>query len=816
MEKKTKLQTRKIALTIALLLILTVSVAFSTYPPPAKAATTWNYKTFAYVSIRPNPCGVNQALLINFWITPPMPQPGILAHGYTIEITKPDATKETLGPFTSIQADTSMWTEFTPKTVGTYKIKCIYPGETVPPGTPYQGTGITSAFTGRTTDTYVFAPAESPVTELTVQEQPLPGYVPTALPTEYWNRPVTIENREWASVGMGDWGMNAHDAASSYNQPYGGAPSSSHIYWVMTSGVGGIVGDTYGDSTFGGNPPGDTNVARYMTRAVAGMGYYTSTDGVHCVDLNTGKELWVRNDVSFTIATTENYLVRAQGPPVDSYNAILMNVGSQLIKYSAYTGDLICNVTGMSGTWDPTPYENDGYGVQTYVYSTQTIGSQRYLIKWTPQGTSTNFTNRIIYNVTYPLAGITAIDDGIGFYYGVGPETVSLSGAFDIKTGSILWTKNYTISEASFATSANVLENGVYVFPLYYGDPNQNGLRPLAGIDVKTGQLLYNTTITSYPWGSFWSYSHSGAYGLAFYPTYSGYVYAFNVTTGAIAWKGGYNAVGYQTPYGYQPYFSSIASGGGYVFAGNDEHSEQPPYYQGKQMWCLNATTGEKVWSIEFWSPGFNMQGLITDGKLIATNFYDNRQYCFYKGQTATSVTASPKVQQFGSSVQIEGTVFDESPGTQDDRIMAKFPQGLPAVSEDSMSPFMEYAYMQMEKPTNTTGVSVALTVVDANGNYRTIGTTTSDADGHFAYNWKPDIDGQYTVYASFDGSTSYWPSHAVTSFAVDPAAATPTPTAAPIQSTADLYFVPAIAGLFIAIIVLGALMTFLLLRKRP
>ena len=271
--------------------------------------------------------------------------------------------------------------------------------------------------------------------------------------------------------------------------------------------------------------------------------------------------------------------------------------------------------------------------------------------------------------------------------------------------------------------------------------------------------------------------------------------------------------MGYQTPYGYQPFFSSIAAAGGYVFAGNDEHSEQPPYYQGKQMWCLNATTGEAVWSIEFWSPGFNMQGLIADGKLIATNFYDNRQYCFYKGQTATSVTASPKVSQYGSSVIIEGTVFDKSPGTPDDRIVAKFPQGLPAVSEDSMSPFMEYAYMQMAKPTNTTGVPVTLSVVDSNGNYRTIGTATSDADGHFRYSWTPDIEGQYTVYASFAGSTSYWPSQAETSFTVDPAAPTASPYPAVNLPPTEMYFAIATIAIIVAIAI-GFAVTILMLRK--
>jgi hypothetical protein len=132
------------------------------------------------------------------------------------------------------------------------------------------------------------------------------------------------------------------------------------------------------------------------------------------------------------------------------------------------------------------------------------------------------------------------------------------------------------------------------------------------------------------------------------------------------------------------------------------------------------------------------------------------------------------------------------------------------------MSAFMAYAYMQMEKPTNTTGVPVTLSVLDSNGNYRQIGTTTSDADGYYTYNWTPDITGSYTVYASFGGSTSYWPSQAETSFAIDPAAATPTPSPVATQSVADQYFVPAIAGIFVLIIIVLALVVLSMLRKRP
>jgi hypothetical protein len=79
----------------------------------------------------------------------------------------------------------------------------------------------------------------------------------------------------------------------------------------------------------------------------------------------------------------------------------------------------------------------------------------------------------------------------------------------------------------------------------------------------------------------------------------------------------------------------------------------------------------------------------------------------------------------------------------------------------------MEYVYMQKGRPSNTTGVPITLSVVDANGNFREIGTTTSN-DGFFSLNWKPDISGAYTVYVSFTGSESYYPTHAITAFSVD------------------------------------------------
>lgn len=121
---------------------------------------------------------------------------------------------------------------------------------------------------------------------------------------------------------------------------------------------------------------------------------------------------------------------------------------------------------------------------------------------------------------------------------------------------------------------------------------------------------------------------------------------------------------------------------------------------------------------------------------------------------------------------------------------------------------------MQKPMPTNATGVEVLIDVLDSNGNYRNIGSTTSDINGFFSYDWQPDIPGKFTVVARFEGSESYSASSAATSFTVmEQPEATPTPTPPP-PSMADIYFLPATIGVIIAILAVG-LVIILMLRKR-
>jgi hypothetical protein len=194
---------------------------------------------------------------------------------------------------------------------------------------------------------------------------------------------------------------------------------------------------------------------------------------------------------------------------------------------------------------------------------------------------------------------------------------------------------------------------------------------------------------------------------------------------------------------------------------------------------------------------------------------YDQRIYAIGKGPSASSVTASPKVSVYGSSVLIEGMVTDVSPGTKSSDLMMRFSNGVPAVSDDSMSEWMLYVYKQFPRPMNAKGVEVTLDVFDSNGNYRTIGTTTSDASGVFSFVWKPDISGKYTVIATFAGSKSYYPSYAQTAFTVDEAAATPSPMPQVAAPPIDMYILSGVAAIIIAIAIVGVVIL-LTIKKRP
>ena len=172
---------------------------------------------------------------------------------------------------------------------------------------------------------------------------------------------------------------------------------------------------------------------------------------------------------------------------------------------------------------------------------------------------------------------------------------------------------------------------------------------------------------------------------------------------------------------------------------------------------------------------------------MTTVNAYDNQIYAYGQGPSATTVSAPQIGVTTATPVTITGTVMDISAGSQQQAVAANFPHGLPCVSDASMTQWMEYVYMQQPEPTNVTGVPVTLSVIDANGNYRQIGTTTTNSQGTFGFTWTPDIPGAYTVTATFAGTQSYYGSSADTYFYASSPSATPAPTAAPATDLATI-----------------------------
>jgi hypothetical protein len=153
---------------------------------------------------------------------------------------------------------------------------------------------------------------------------------------------------------------------------------------------------------------------------------------------------------------------------------------------------------------------------------------------------------------------------------------------------------------------------------------------------------------------------------------------------------------------------------------------------------------------------------------------------------------------------------------------MAKYPNGVPAISDADMSVWMDYLHMQnatlLNTPPACNGVPVSLDALDPNGNYMHIGDTTSSGSGVFKYQWTPTTPGLYSVYATFGGSNSYYSSYAETGATVSIASAsttTPAPTSGTSSSVSNSDMLTYLVIVAIAIILAIAIVGALILRKK-
>jgi hypothetical protein len=381
-----------------------------------------------------------------------------------------------------------------------------------------------------------------------------------------------------------------------------------------------------------------------------------------------------------------------------------------------------------------------------------------------------------------------------------------LCEGIDALTGNVLWGPfNQTLPKYHDISSVGA-RNGTYVLRdkdtmEAYGYSLETGLPKWGPIKLPVNGWSYLAT-------SGWL-DDSRAYVI----DYGGYVNALNLATGNIDWTWHTDDSGYNTPYGVYELWTQgqMAEVAGliYVFEGK---LYDPPMSANESIICLNATTGKLVWS----GLGYCVKNVpaFADGYMVDYNSYDKQIYTFGMGPTATTATIENDVTTFGHKVVVKGMVTDTSAGTKDTDLVARFPHGVPAVSEESMRLWMEYVYSQQVKPADATGVPVTVSVYDPNGNTYDVGTATSNGDGFYTLAFDPEVAGEYVVTARFAGSTSYWGSFAQTSVFVEQApAATPAPTPEPGTMT-DTYVTGFGIGIIIAIVAVGLLL-FMLLRKR-
>jgi hypothetical protein len=607
-------------------------------------------------------------------------------------------------------------------------------------------------------------------------------------------------------------------------------------------------------------------------------GASTYPEGWVAVDLRTGQTLWTKTDAEvndevlrcgqiLNEITPNQYGAEAYLWAIPASGAGFGGSPSYMSMYDAMTGKWILNITGSQSMTITEDKYGDliGYYLNTTIdfvtgdlsasltmwNSTRCInlnvfnygGGEPVPDQWMwrpPQGGQLDFSLGNQWSVPLPLNdtsgnSLVYMAEMFGFtfpaYYlylmGVQSDVVLMQGSnyadvaglyqpgwveeagFSAIDGHKLWGPlNRTETPFSIIYSGDVWSgSGAYV------ELDESALS-ITGYSLTTGQKLWGPTKLS----NVSPFSTLGANAIVANGyiqiwLYGGDVYSFNIQTGALRWEYHTPPAGYESPYGRNSIWTftvgSIADGKLFVPEG---HMYSPPLYHNAKQLALNLTTGEVVWSID----AFDVTSgpAISDGVMVTLNAYDNQIYAYGKGPSKVTVTTSGVGVATSTPVVISGTVTDISAGSQQQAMAANFPNGLPCVSDESMSEWMMYVYMQQPYPANITGVPIKIDVIDSNNNYRNIGTAVSDGKGFFSFAWTPDISGKYTVIASFDGTESYLPSNAEAAFAATEApevAATPTPAPA---SMAETYIMGFGIAIIAAIAIVGAIIVMMLRKK--
>jgi outer membrane protein assembly factor BamB len=788
-KEKKEMSNRKMKSELILTIFLMLTIAMSVAVLPFAIGQT-KLQSWAYVAASPNVAGLGQSVFLSCWTSPIPPASGATAgtqfkNGYVITITYPNATTMSIPLRTSYEDGTS-YTTFIPDVLGTYSVVLYWPGDNT------------------------YAACTSPPTKFTVQQEPASTMPLTPIPTQYWERPVPADIRGMAGQ-LASWPQTNYDPSLSNCNPYTVGPISSHILWTNPGWPGGIVGGAYGDQQ-----GASSYVAGKNTGVVVLMGEVFQTIGpvTYCYSAYTGELLWSKTfngTVSYGILPGDANANLYRGAFPVLYVATTGNV--QI--FNAVNGELL---SGMLPLFQVSSTSDSRIGITAVVGGYIYYVGGGFLTKWNPfipgadlNASSTFTTNTLAYKLVYRVALPTGVPTPSLFWNDVGISSGAQS-AFNLTTGQLMW--RYSGSDTILGQSIprtgsnDAYHEGSHCVGdgKYYEQVSELGVT--VAFNLYTGNLSWVSPTRDYPYGSFTAYQMGCGNGKVYTESYDGHVYAYDDATGAVVWKFYSGDSGATTAFGTWPFWANPAIIPGMVYANTGEHTVTNPRYAGDKLYCINDNTGTEIWSIGGAWGGKS----VAESKLFAYNDYTGDLYAFGRGPSAATVTVSNKVLTAGSRVLIEGTVTDQATGQQ----------GTPCVSEASMSAWMEYLYLDRPKPTDATGVPVTLSYLGPDGNSVDIATVMSDSEG-FRYEWTPPTtNGVYQVFATFNGTTSYFGSQAATALSVGPAPATPAPTATPIvtatpiTTTTEQPFGLYILGSTIAIIATIVIVGAILRMKKP
>jgi hypothetical protein len=641
--------------------------------------------------------------------------------------------------------------------------------------------------------------------------------------------------------------------------------------------IGYETGDAY-EGKWGGSFGGGSSLTMggklYYQKYAAADPYKETV----CVDLHTGEQLWSRvflNNLTLSRGqllywqTYDNqgvydYIWSTGNAGTRALLGLSSSAGSPWCAFDPFTGDFVYALYSMpSGTFDYGPHgemliytidTNNGWMTMwnstniPALYASASYASMQWA-QWRPMGKIVNATGPAgVTKEGDPFIADTTPLDLAGYQWNVSIPTDLIGRARAVFSGDKVfgyqidrtqvtsWTLN--LDESRGAIGSVLYRKSWTSVPSEWTNGNLSiGFGAISNIDgvftVNAKEILLRYGFSLETGDYLWTISEPIAmlghltggppgengyivYGKLICGTMSGVIQAFDVTDGKLSWT--YNAVDPHMQVLWSNNFpmGHLIACDGKLYIANLEHSVNQPIPRGGPFICLNATTGEEIFRADglFRSTVWGGRAVIGDGIIGTMDTYDQRVYGIGKGPSATTVSASPKVSVDGNSVEVEGMVTDTSPGTEEYGLRVRFPDGVPAVSDANMSDWMLYVYKQFERPANVMGVEVVVSVIDPNNNVYEVGRTTSDSSGFYMLSFTPEVPGDYTIVASFAGSGAYYGSFAETGITVEEApAATPVPTDSPV-SAADLYLVPGIAGIIVAIAVVGVVIV-LMLRKR-